>query len=48
MIYFSKTCYDVYYHLVKFQTPPKYGETKKINCIGGRGGYPNFGYSPEE
>ena len=31
MMYFSKMCYDVYYHLVKFQlkTPPMYGEMKK-------------------
>ena len=31
MMYFFKMCYDVYYHLVKFQhkTPPMYGEMKK-------------------
>ena len=29
-------CYDVYYHLVKFQlkTQPMLGEMKKTNCIG--------------
>ena len=37
MIYFYNMCYDVYYHLVKFQlkTPPMYGEMKKVNCIRG-------------
>ena len=30
-------CYDVYYHLVKFQlkTPPIHGEMKKLNYIMG-------------
>jgi len=34
---FSNMCYDVYYHLVKFQlkTTPMHGEMKKINCIRG-------------
>ena len=36
MMHFSKMCYDVYYHLVKFQlkTPPIHGEIKKI-MLGG-------------
>ena len=31
-MYFSKMCYDVYYHLVKFQlkTPTMHGEMKNI------------------
>ena len=35
---FSNMCYDVYYHLVKFQlkTPPMHGEMKKTNCIRGQ------------
>jgi len=35
-MHFSKMCYDVYYHLVKFQlkTPSMHGEMKK-NCIRG-------------
>ena len=34
---FSKMCYDVYYHLVKFQLkiPPMHGQMKKTNCIRG-------------
>ena len=34
-MYFSKMCYHVYYHLVKFQlkTPPIHKEMKKTNCI---------------
>ena len=37
MMYFSKVCYDVYYHLVKFQlkTPLMHGEMKKTNSIRG-------------
>jgi len=37
MIYFSNMCYDVYYHLIKFQlkTPPIDGEIKKTNSIRG-------------
>ena len=36
-MYFSKMCYDVYYHLVKFQlkTPPMHGEMKNTNCVKG-------------
>ena len=37
MMYFSNMCYDVYYHVVKFQlkTLPMIGENKKTNCIRG-------------
>ena len=37
MIYFPNMCYDMYYHLVKFQlkTPPIHGEMKKINYVRG-------------
>ena len=33
---FLNMCYDVYYHLVKFQlkTPPLYGEMKKDIVLG--------------
>ena len=36
-VFFLKMCYDVYYHLVKFQlkTPLMDEEMKKTNCIGG-------------
>ena len=36
-MYFSKMCYDVYYHRVKFQlkTPLMRGEMKKTNGIRG-------------
>ena len=35
MMYFSNMCYDVNYHIVKFQikTPPMHGEMKKINHL---------------
>jgi len=37
MIYFPNMCYDMYYHLVKFQlkTPPIHGEMKKKIILGG-------------
>ena len=37
MMYFSKMCYDLYYHLIKvqFKTLPMHEEIKKINCITG-------------
>ena len=37
MMYFFKMCYDVYYHIVKFQlkTPPMHVEMKKTNFIKG-------------
>jgi len=36
-MYFSKMCYDVYYHLVKFQlkTPPMHGDIKRQIVLGG-------------
>jgi len=37
VVCFSNMCYDVYYHLVKFQlkTLHMHGEMKKKNCIRG-------------
>ena len=34
-MFFSKMCYDVYYHLIKlqFKTPSMHREIKIINCI---------------
>ena len=35
MMYFYKMCYDMYYHLIKFQlkTSPLHGKMKKTNYI---------------